>query len=64
MVYKSSKTDYKIVNSETEEEAALKEGYGDFEIMILGKKPEVVKTEEVKKVAKPKSRKKLSGNSK
>jgi len=39
MVYKS-REDYKQVDSIDQEEELAKEGYGSFEIVVLGKKPE------------------------
>jgi hypothetical protein len=39
MVYKS-KTDYKVVQNIDEEEKVLKDGYGAYEINVLGRKPE------------------------
>jgi len=38
MVFKS-REDNRIVNSISEQELALKDGYGDYEIVVLGRKP-------------------------
>ncbi len=42
MIYKT-RDDYKIVNSLEEQIAALEDGYGEHDIMVLGIKPEVPK---------------------
>lgn len=39
MVYRT-REDYKVVNNIDEEEFAAGSGYGEFEIMVLGRKPE------------------------
>ena len=58
MVYKT-REDYTIVNILDEEEAALKNGYGSFEIMVLGRDPEDLIKKEEKKIEALKKQKKV-----
>jgi len=64
MIYKyMDKTSYKIVHSFEEEEASVKEGYGESKIMLHGEKPEGLeetKQEEPKKAEKPKRKRRTS----
>lgn len=64
MIYKyMDKSSYKIVHSFEEEEASVKEGYGESKIMLRGEKPEGLeetKQEEPKKAEKPKRKRRTS----
>lgn len=55
MIYKDKKTDYKVVNNLEEYEKWAKEGYGEFEVTVLGRKPESANVVE-KPVERPKRR--------
>lgn len=72
MIYKyMDKSSYKIVHSFEEEEASVKEGYGESNIMLRGEKPEgieefkeptkeEIRKEELKKAEKPKRKRRTS----
>lgn len=57
MVFKT-RQETKIVNSFEEQKAVLKEGYGEYEIMVQGKKPSNVKNEKPPEAIKEKAEKK------
>jgi len=57
MVYRT-KEDYKIADSFEDEELFLKDGYGEAEIMLLGKKPKEVDTEPKKTIVEAKVKRK------
>ena len=60
MVFKS-KEDYETVNSIEEMEKLAKDGYGPYDVVVLGRKPvKVVDPEEVVKAAKEKIEKELT----
>lgn len=62
IVYKS-RGDYKKVNNIDEQEKLAEDGYGDFEIVVLGKMPEgikEVKPEETKPKRRPARRRKVT----